>query len=144
MATRSETPETPESLPPSALELIAETLAALKASQPTREIGFSDPDYQARMRAETKAFKTPTFQNGIDVDAAGLSDEIIERVAHLKAGRYLGGIVEVDVSHKGAVNFRYKNKTPDQRMALQTKFGSFEELVNKIWNEMQEQKSSAA
>jgi hypothetical protein len=123
-------------------EKLNETLAALRESQTPREVNFGDTDYQARLRAETKVLKRPAFQNGYEVNPSGLSDEVIERLANLKPGSYIGGVVKVAVEGE-SIHLIYKNRTADQRMALNAKFSSFSDLVNKIWAEMHPQADAA-
>src|SRR5215510_1365142 len=106
-----------------------EALVALHKSQPPRDVQYGDPDYQASLKKDRREWKSPTYQNGFDPDPTGLTLETIDRVANLKAGHYLKGLIEVQVSAKGAVNFKYKNKTPDQRFALQVQFRDFTDMV---------------
>jgi hypothetical protein len=115
----------------------AETLEALRASQPPRDVSFGDTDYQARLKAETKVFPRPVFQNGREANPAGESDATLAKIAELKPGKYIGGFVTIDETPKGGINFVYKNATPDQRMVQMGKFTSFADLVAKCHAEMQ-------
>lgn len=120
------------------LALLADILQGLRASQPPRVIGFGDSDYQEKLQRETKAFKSLTLQNSIEANPEVVSQETIDLIPQLKAGRYLGGFVTVEKRDRdGAVNFRYSNKTPDQRMAQMRLFNSLDDLVAKIWMEQQ-------
>ena len=121
---------------------LQETLEALKASQPPREVQFGDPDYQAKLRAERKVLKRPAFQNGFEVNPSGLSDEVIDRLANLAPGAYLGGRVKVALEND-AVHLIYKNREIEHRMANDRLFSSFSDLVNKIWAEMPKQTAAA-
>jgi len=121
---------------------LQETLDALKASQPPREVQFGDPDYQAKLRAERKVLKRPAFQNGFEVNPSGLSDEVIDRLANLAPGAYLGGRVKVALEND-AVHLIYKNREIEHRMANDRLFSSFSDLVNKIWAEMPKQTAAA-
>ena len=117
----------------------AELIGEIRRLVPPREVQYGDADYQAKVAAERRVFKTKTFQHGFEIteDAKGLSDETIDRVSKLRAGRYIHGVVLVDVSHKGEVRISYSNKTPDQRMARMLDFRDFTDLINQIWAEMQ-------
>lgn len=128
-------------------EIIAaqtEMISELRKSQPVRQIQFHDPEYQAQLAREAREFKTPTYQNGLEANAQHCTNETLERIPRLKPGVYLHGVVEVQISGRGAVNFRYSNRSPDQRMALKDVFRDFNDLVSKIWAEMQAAKTSAA
>lgn len=128
----------------STLTLLAEILQGLRASQPPRVINFGDSDYQEQLRKNTKAFKTLTLQNGKESDPAVCAQETIDLIPQLKPGLYLGGYVTVEVRERDhAVNFRYSNSTPDQRMAQMRKFSSFDDLVAKIWAEQQARTAAA-
>lgn len=116
-------------------EKLVETLEALKASQPVKDVNFGDTDYQARLRATTSTLRRPAFQNGFEVNPSGLSDEVLDRLAQLQPGTYLGGVVRVAVDGQDAIHLIYKNKTVEQRFANERLFGSFSALVNTIWAE---------
>ncbi len=119
-----------------------DAIEALRASQPPREVQFGDPDYQAKLRAERKVLKRPAFQNGFEVNPSGLSDEVIDRLANLAPGAYLGGRVRVAIEND-AVHLIYKNREIEHRMANDRLFSSFSDLVNKIWAEMPKQTAAA-
>lgn len=120
------------------LRLQREELKLLRGSQPPRTINFGDADYQEKLRRETKAFKNRVMQNSIEADPEVVQrEETFERLTKLKAGLYLGGAVQVMVSPRNDVNFVYKNKTIDQRMAQKDQWRSFDELVEKVWTEIQ-------
>lgn len=116
----------------------SDLVAEVKRLIPPREVQFGDADYQAKIAAQRRVFKTPTFQHGIEIteEARGLSDETIDRVSRLRSGTYLRGVVHVDVNHKGEVRITYSNKTPDQRMARMLEFRDFTDLINQVWAEM--------
>ena len=113
-----------------------EILEGLRRSQAPRDVNFGDSDYQAKLRAERKEFPRPVYQNGFEANPSGLSDETLTQIGELKPGKYLGGVVEILAGSRNAIDFRYKNATADQRMALMPVFGSFAELVAKCHAEM--------
>jgi len=119
------------------------TLDALKGAQRPRDIQYGDQDYQEKLKRETKVLKRPAFQNGFEVNPSGCSDEVIDRLSKLAPGTYLGGAVRVAIDGNDGVHLIYKNKTVEQRMANERLFGSFSELVNKIWAEMMPQTTAA-
>jgi hypothetical protein len=119
------------------IAMIGAGLMALKESQPPREVQYGDPDYQAKLKAERREWRTPTYQNGYEADPSGESWETIERTAQLKAGRYLNGSIEVLRGRHGEIYFRYANKHMDQRFARNLEFRKFGYLVDQIWAEMQ-------
>jgi hypothetical protein len=123
------------------LETLTDNLAALRSSQPRREINFGDQDYQEQLRAERQTLKKPAFQNGFEVNPSGLSDETIDRLANLTPGVYAGGLIRV-ATDNDAIHLIYKNKTVEQRMAFGQRFPSFTAMVNAIWDE--QQRSAAA
>lgn len=118
-------------------ERLTETLEALKSAQPARDVNFADQEYQAALRESTRELKRPAFQNGFEVNPVGLSDETIDRLAKLKPGTYIGGRVRVAVDGQDAIHLIYKNKSVEQRFENERVFGSFSELVSKIWTEQQ-------
>jgi hypothetical protein len=95
------------------------------------------PEYLAKN--PIPKLKNPAFQNAYPVNPNGLSDSTINKLHELKPGRYLGGVVTVLVeespmgdSSEKKTFLLYKNKTPDQRMALAAHFTSFADLIDKI------------
>jgi len=123
---------------------VAETLAVLQQNQRPREVNFGDTDYQEKLRRETQVLKRPAFQNGFPVNPSGLSDEVIDRLATVKPGKYLGGAVTVAIDGNDGIHLIYKNKTVEQRMAFARLVTSFSDLVNKIWSEMHPEPVAAA
>ena len=118
---------------------LADLMERQEANAPRREITLGDPEYQERLRKEgffTKLEK-PAFQNGREVQARGLPEKTIHRLARLKTGSYIGGKVRVMVDAKEQVHLSYKSATPEDRMRFALDVApTFEVLVDKVWAEM--------
>lgn len=113
----------------------AQVFQAIKDANPPKVIDAITPEYLAKH--PVPRLLKPAYQNGFDVNPSGLSDATITKLAELKTGHYLNGVVKVIVEDggAGAVHLLYANKSPDQRMALRDHFRSFSELVDKIYAE---------
>ncbi len=118
---------------------IAAVLEQLAANAPVQEIGYGHPKYQERLKAEgfMDAFAAPVFQNGREAQARGLKPDTIERAPKLRAGKYLGGKVEVALDNRNRVHLIYKSSDVTDRMRMQSWAPSFDVLIEKIWTEMQ-------
>src|SRR5574341_767360 len=122
---------------PDVTDRIAAVLEKLAENTPVKEIGFGHPEYQQRLRDEGfyTAFAAPVFQNGREAQARGLKPETIERAPKLKAGKYLGGKVEVVRDNRDLVHLLYKNAKVEDRMRFQAIVRDFDDLIEKLWNE---------
>ncbi|HYE17084.1 MAG TPA: hypothetical protein VEA69_01450 [Tepidisphaeraceae bacterium] len=131
--------QTVEQDTPDTNERIAAVLEQLAANAPVQEIGYGHPKFQERLRAEGffDEFAKPVYQNGLKAEARGLKPETIERAPKLRAGRYLGGKVEVVTDARGGVHLRYANSKVQDRMRFQQLVRDFDDLIDRIWNEMQ-------
>jgi hypothetical protein len=81
----------------------------------------------------------PVFQNGREVNPAGLSDETIKRLDTVATGIYGNGMLNVirltDGLHS-RIHIMYSNKSIEQRMAFYMQFPSFTSIVNTVVSEM--------
>lgn len=113
-------------------------LEQLAANAPVQEIGYGHPKYQERLRAEGcfDDFSAPVFQNGREAQARGLKPETIERAPQLRPGKYLGGKVEVLRDNRDRVHLSYKSADVTDRMRFQSVVANFDDLIQKIWDEM--------
>jgi hypothetical protein len=129
-AAQDETPDTNDR--------IAAVLEQLAANAPVQEIGFGHPKYQERIKAEgfMDAFEKPVYQNGKEAQARGLKPETIDRAPKLRAGKYLGGKVEVARDQRDRVHLLYAHAKVEDRMRFQAIVRDFDDLVEKIWSEM--------
>jgi hypothetical protein len=99
--------------------------------------------YHPKSKAETPVLKRELFQTGIPVPPDTLLDreiELLNRVTH--SGRYCNRLVEV-VFSPDAIDVRYNNKTPDQRFELKNYFRSFEELMEIVVRQQEEEDRQA-
>lgn len=121
-----------------ASDRIAAVLEQLAANAPVQEIGYGHPKYQERLRSEgfMDEFAAPVYQNGKEAQARGLKPETIEHAPKLRAGKYLGGKVEVARDNRDRVHLLYKYSKVEDRMRFQTIVSSFDDLIAKIWTEM--------
>lgn len=125
---------------------IAQALDQLVKQAPPEDIGYAHPKYQQRLRDEGvfTVFAAPVFQNGKEAQARGLKADTVERAPKIRPGVYLGGRVEVVRTARGGVNLIYRSARPDDR----TKFGKlvvdFDDLIEKLWAEMQAKPAPAA
>jgi hypothetical protein len=119
--------------------LAAAIAAGIATIAPKPVITEGSPEYVARLRQEGfyDEFDHPVFQNGYEAAARGLPAQTRQRASNLKTGRYVGGRVTVDVDGRGAVHIRYPTKTVDERFKNLGLWTSFEDLIDKIWAEMQ-------
>jgi hypothetical protein len=119
-------------------ERIAAVLEQLAENAPVQEIGYGHPKFQQQLRdaGYFDAFAVPVFQNGREAVARGLKKDTIERAPKLRAGKYLGGAVEVARDNRDRVHLIYKSSTPEDRMKFQAIVSSFDDMVEKIWAEM--------
>jgi hypothetical protein len=117
---------------------IAAVLEQLAANAPVQEIGYGHPKYQERLREEGffDEFAAPVYQNGKEAQARGLKPETIERAPKLRAGKYLGGKVEVARDNRDRVHLIYKISKVEDRMRFQSVVKSFDDMIDQIWNEM--------
>jgi hypothetical protein len=93
------------------------------------------PEYLADPRNREQKLKKPAFQNSRLVSPHGLSDAVIDKLAALKHGDYMGGYVQVR-ENKGATHLFYPSKTIAERFEQQKYFTSFSDLVDKLHAEM--------
>jgi len=123
---------------PDTNDRIAAVLEQLAANAPIPEIGYGHPKYQDRLRDEgfMTDFATPVYQNGKEAQARGLKPETIERAPKLRAGKYLGGKVEVARDNRDRVHLLYPHAKVEDRMRFQAIVKDFDELIDKIWTEM--------
>jgi hypothetical protein len=104
------------------------------------EPGFGDKAYQDHLRAtgHYDTFPIPVFQNGRECEPVGLPAQTRERAAGLRPGTYLKSAkfkdgVTVEATDK-LVHLKYKSQDAKDRMSYP--FESFEDLVDRIWDEM--------
>ena len=86
-----------------------------------------------------KQFTYPVYQNGIEAQARGLSDETLKQAATVAPGRYLNDIVEVVRTGRDKeqrIFLFYDNSSIDKKMMLKNYFTSFADLFVKIHQEM--------
>lgn len=133
--------EMPEGTSNSVLERMTDILEQLQRNAPPNEPGFGHPEYQRRLREEGffDEFARPVWQNGRKAEARGLKRETIERAPQLRAGKYLGGMVEVAIDRHGQVNLLYAYNRERDRMNFNMRVRDFDDLIEKIWTEMQAQ-----
>jgi hypothetical protein len=93
------------------------------------------PEYLADPRNREQKLKKPAFQNSRAVSPHGLSDAVIDKLAALKHGDYMGGFVQVR-ENKGATYLFYPSRTLAERFEQQKYFTSFSDLVDKLYAEM--------
>ena len=117
---------------------IATVLEQLAAQAPVQEIGYGHPKYQERLKAEgfMDDFAVPVYQNGKEAQARGLKPETIQHAAELRAGKYLGGKVEVARDTKNRVHLLYAHAKVEDRMRSLAWAPDFDTLVASIWSEM--------
>lgn len=137
--------QTVEQDTPDTNDRIAAVLEKLAENAPVQEIGYGHPKFQERLREEgfMDAFASPVFQNGREAQARGLKPETIERAPKLKPGKYLGGKVEVMRDNRDRVHLFYKNSKVEDRMRFQQLVSSFDDLIDKLWAEMQAKATAA-
>lgn len=130
--------QTVEQDTPDTNDRIAAVLEQLAANAPVQEIGYGHPKFQEQLRASGfyDEFSAPVFQNGREARAKGLKPETIERAPQLRAGKYLGGKVEVVRDNRDRVHLLYKASKVEDRMRFQSIVSSFDDLIQKIWGEM--------
>jgi hypothetical protein len=112
-----------------------ELMERLAANQPKKRKTQAD----IVARRERKRFVHPIYQNGIEAQPYGLSDDTLKRCATLASGKYLNDVVEVVRTGKDEnqrIHLFYDNTTVDKRMALKDSFASFSDMVLKITREM--------
>lgn len=112
-----------------------ELMEMLAANQPRKRKTHGE----VLVEMTRKQFKYPLFQNGIQAQARGLSDDTIRKAATLASGRYLNDIVEVVRTGRDKdqrIFLVYDNRTIDKKMMLQRHFTSFSDLIDKLTKEM--------
>ena len=132
--------QTVEQDTPDTNERIAAVLEQLAANTPVPEIGFGHPKFQQQLRDSGYyvEFAKPVYQNGREAQPRGLRPETVERAPQLKAGKYLGGKVEVVRDPKDRVHLLYAHAKVEDRMRMEQllKGEGFDGLVDRIWQEM--------
>lgn len=111
-----------------------ETLAAqMLANAPKPQLDFGSPEYQQQLKDKGyyRQFARPLYQGAFLSPAEGLSEDIVDKVNHLKSGKYLNGRVQVIADEK-RVQLRYPMSTADDRMENTQHWRTFEELINLI------------
>src|SRR5262249_51906834 len=112
-----------------------ELIELLHANQPRKRKTSGD----ALIEMTRKQFKYPVFQNGIEAQPHGLSDDTLKKVATLAPGRYLSDVVQVVRTGRDSeqrIFLFYDNSTIDKKMMLKSHFTSFSDLIDKIVKEM--------
>ena len=92
-------------------------IAALHANQPRKRQNPGD----ALLEMFRKQFTYPVYQNGIEAQARGLSDETLKQAATVAPGRYLNDIVEVVRTGRDKeqrIFLFYDNSSIDKKMML--------------------------
>lgn len=114
------------------LERTEERLTRMEENRPPPDYGYADPRFQARLREEGwfRDFPVPVYQNDKRIFGERMSQDLIDRVAAMKNGKYLNGYVTIWRDGKNGIHIEYRNSTPDDRMQLP--FKSFEDLVARV------------
>lgn len=111
--------------------------AAIASLAPKPDLKEGDPEYVARQKAEgwfDDFFGKTVYQNAYEAQARGLPEETRRRTSQLKPGKYLKGRVTVEVNGD-AVRLLYPI-SGDNMMINLGHWRSFEDLIDKIWDEM--------
>lgn len=148
MAAKETTPSTDETLVSLAqsIKALAEAQAAAteRENSKFKEIGFQDAVFCTPWNPTGKKIrpnlKVKGFQNGAQLDPEKLHDEEIELFNQLKPGRYFGGKFEVVRKRDRSIDFRYANKTVDQRSELKSSAVNFAAMLKLV---VMEQESRA-
>ena len=113
---------------------VAQGIAAIA---PRHEVKEGDPEYVARQQAEGwfDTFERPVYQNAYEAQARGIPADIRQKACRLRSGKYLKGRVTVE-ANENAVYLRYP-VSGDAMMINQTRWSSFEDLIQKLWDEQQ-------
>lgn len=120
-------------------DLAAAMANAINGLKPKPEMREGDPEWNAMLKEEgllDDFFGVTVLQNAYEAQARGLSEETRRRASQLKPGTYIKGRVRVSVEHNGQIVRLMYPVSGDNRMINMQYFSSFEDLVNKIWNEM--------
>lgn len=120
------------------LDRMADILEQLQKNAPPNEPGFGHPEYQKRLREEGffADFAAKVFQNGKEAQARGLKPETVDRATKLRAGKYLGGRVEVARDGRDQVHLLYPHAKVQDQIKNAQLFPNFDVLIEKIWTEM--------
>jgi hypothetical protein len=85
--------------------------------------------------------KQPFYQNGVMVKLEQLTDEQVELINQLKPGRYNHRKWEIVKRRDRSIDFRYPNKTVEQRMQIAAQAGSLTGMLQIILTEAETQKA---
>lgn len=119
------------------LERMTDILEQMQRNAPPNEPGFGHPEYQRRLREEGffDEFPVPVFQNGKQAEPRGLKAETRARMADLKPGTYITGLVSVLREPNGTVHLQYRHSTMADQIKLSQHVRNFDDLIDQIWAE---------
>ena len=126
---------------------LAQVIQTLVDSQPVKRVPFAKRKVRSPFNPTGNRKRKLTrrcYQNGFGMDVKKLFDEEISLLNQLEPGRYLNNMVTVNVVENGGntdLHIQYKNKTPDDKLALSAEFRSLREMLKRCVEEAAEKKT---
>jgi hypothetical protein len=124
-------------------ELAGAIVQAVNAAQGPRKITAAEYMRTRSVHRDKPQLTRKIYQNGILLTRRTLTADGINFANAIQPGLYCDGTVQVVPMRDGAtgvaLDIRYENKTVDQRMALKTKFPTFEHMLAAILREQSAQ-----
>lgn len=137
--TEDSTPSTP---PPGMVNMndfaaaIGGAVASALESRDSKNKKVTFGEYQRRLNATRVKLTREVYQNGYRLNAQDLNNEQIELLNRIsRTGRYIDRKIEVILREDGAdqiVEFRYNNKSADQRMELRGYIRNFTDMLTQV------------
>lgn len=144
--TETQTEDAPKIDP--TIQLIQALASAIESTRPatkkdifTRKAKtpWTPPDGVTKLKLKRKI-----YQHGLLVDEDFIDNATIAALNRLRPGQYFGGYVSVIRRRDKGIDIDYKYKSPQDRMALSSRFGihSFQNLVERMNEEADKPKKS--